>query len=226
MSMRQMSLMALGFYAVGLGIGVYLAVTRAFWPMLVIGALGGLISFFDTAPPLRLVHRGLGEIGVFLGFGPIMVMGAYYVQARTWSWEALFASLPVGILVALVLYVNEIPDRAGDAAAGKRTLPVRWSKGAVIGVYGAAATGAFGLIVFGSIFGPMPFPVIIAAAAASLAVEVYRGMQAYYESPYQLMPKMGRNIQLHLATGMLMILGYVVAIVTAQNMAAPPFFLR
>ena len=86
------------------------------------------ISVFYTAPPFRFVHRGIGEICVFLGFGPIMTIGAYFVQAKAWSWEAIYASLPVAILIALVLYVNEVPDRPGDAKAGKRTLPVRWTK--------------------------------------------------------------------------------------------------
>jgi hypothetical protein len=63
LSMRQMELMSLAFYAVGLGIGIYLAIATAFWMLLAIGVLGAAVSYFYTAPPLRLVHRGLGEIG-------------------------------------------------------------------------------------------------------------------------------------------------------------------
>src|SRR6266511_3891478 len=102
---------------------------------------------------------------VFLGFGPIMTIGPYYVQARAWSWEAIYASLPVGILIALVLYVNEVPDRPGDSAAGKRTLPVRLSKDAVIGAYALSVATAFGLILDESIFGVIPRPTIIAGSA-------------------------------------------------------------
>jgi 1,4-dihydroxy-2-naphthoate polyprenyltransferase len=226
MSDRQMKLLAGAFYVVGLGIGIFLAVTRAFWPLVILGALGAAISYLYTAPPVRLVHRGLGEIAVFLGFGPVMTLGAYYVQARAWSWEALFASIPVGILVALILYVNEIPDRTGDAAAGKRTLPVRWPKERVIGVYGAMVGLAFALILLGSAFGPMPFPVIVAVAAAPLGLQVLRALQASYEEPYALMPGMATNIRLHLVTGLLMIAGYVIAIVAQHNMTDPPLFLR
>jgi 1,4-dihydroxy-2-naphthoate polyprenyltransferase len=163
---------------------------------------------------------------VFLGFGPIMTIGAYYVQAQRWSWEAIYASLPVGILIALVLYVNEVPDRPGDAAAGKRTLPVRLSKQAVIAAYALSVAAAFGLILFGAIFGVIPRPTIIALAAIPLAISVYRGLQEYYESPYQLMPKMGTNVQLHLVTGLLLILGYVIAIVVSHISSNPPAFLR
>ena len=228
LSMRQMVMLMLGFYAAGLGIGLYLAVTRAFWPLLAIGLAGTVISIFYTAPPLRLVHRGIGEIAVFLGFGPIMALGAYVVQTRGFDpngWEAVFASIPVGILIALVLYVNEVPDRRGDAAAGKRTLPVRLSKDAVIAGYVGAVAIAFGLIALGAVSGMMPRPTILALLASPLALPVYRGMKHFYESPYELMPSMGRNIQLHLATGLLLVLGYVIAIIAAHNITDPPAFL-
>ena len=64
-----------------------------------------------------------------LGFGPLMLLGAYVVQTGgALAWEPFIASIPIALLVALILYVNEIPDRRGDAHAGKRTLP-----GAVLG---------------------------------------------------------------------------------------------
>ncbi|TMK84380.1 MAG: prenyltransferase [Actinobacteria bacterium] len=226
LSMRQMVALMLGFYAVGAGIGLYLAVTRGFWPLFWIGVAGLFISLFYTAPPFRFVHRGIGELTVFLGFGPIMTIGAYYVQARAWSWEAIYASLPVGILVALILYVNEVPDRPGDAAAGKRTLPVRWSKDAVIAVYALAVAAAFGLIAGGAIAGVIPRPCILAVLAAPMAVPVYHALREHYDSPYRLMPFMGTNVQLHMATGMVLILGYVIAIVASHISGHPPAFLR
>jgi 1,4-dihydroxy-2-naphthoate polyprenyltransferase len=223
---RQMVALMLGFYALGAALGLLLAVLTDFWPVFWIGAAGLFISVFYTAPPFRFVHRGLGELMVFLGFGPIMTMGAYYVQAERWSWEAVYASIPVGILIALVLYVNEIPDRPGDGAAGKRTLPVRLPEEAVIGAYVAAVAVAFGLILVGAVSGAIARPAIIALAAAPLALPVYRGLRDHYESPYQLMPFMGKNIQLHLATGMLLIVGYVIAIVASHLSSSPPPFLR
>ncbi len=226
LSLRQLVLMMLGFYAVGVAIGLYLAVTRGFWPLFWIGAVGLFISIFYTAPPFRLVYRGVGEYFVALGFGPIMTIGAYYVQARAWSWEAIYASLPVGILIALVLYVNEVPDRPGDSAAGKRTLPVRLSKEGVIAGYVGSVAVALGLILFGSLFGVMPRPTIVALAALPLAFTVRRGLLEAYEDPYALMPYMAKNIQLHLFTGLLLIAGYVIAIVATRLSASPPVFLR
>jgi 1,4-dihydroxy-2-naphthoate polyprenyltransferase len=211
-SVPQMVALGAVCYAVGLGIGLYLAIERGFWPLFSIGAAGAFISIAYTAPPFRLVHRGLGEIAVALGFGPVMTLGAYSVEAQRLSWEAAYASAPVGILIALVLYVNEVPDRRGDALVGKRTLPVRLSREAIVGGYAGAAAVAFALIVLGAASGLMARPSIVAVAAAPLAVSVYRGLRAGYDDPYTLVPVMARNIQLHLATGLLLIAGYLVAL--------------
>jgi 1,4-dihydroxy-2-naphthoate octaprenyltransferase len=212
LSVAQMVALGALCYAVGLGIGLYLAIERGFWPLVSIGAAGAFISIAYTAPPFCLVHRGLGEIAVALGFGPVMTLGAYYVEAQRLSWEAAYASVPVGILIALVLYVNEVPDRRGDAIAGKRTLPVRLSRDAIVGGYAAAVTVAFALIVLGAASGVTARSSIVALAAAPLALSVYRGLLAGYDDPYALVPVMARNIQLHLATGLLLIAGYAVAL--------------
>jgi 1,4-dihydroxy-2-naphthoate octaprenyltransferase len=223
---RQMQRMSLAFYAAGLGIGIYLALASSFWPVFTLGVLGAAISYFYTAPPLKLVYRGWGEPAVFLGFGPIMTLGAYEVQAKSFSWEALYVSIPVGLLVALILYVNEIPDRRGDAAAGKNTLPVRWSKDLVIRVYVLAAVTAFALIFVGAISSILPVPAIVALASFPMMPRVAHGLRAHYASPYELMPVMKTNIQLHAAASALLILGYVIAIVAAHAIGHPPFILR
>ena len=224
LSLRTIALMSLGFYAAGIAIGIGLAAARG-WDLLWLGVAGALLSFFYTAPPLRLVHRGLGEIVVALGFGPIMTLGAYFVQAQEYDLEPLLASIPVGILIALVLYVNEVPDRPADAAAGKRTLPVRFSKDVIVNLYAAAVAVAFGLIVVFAVAGWIVRPAIIALAAAPLALPVYRALKSSYDQPYALMPAMAKNIQLHLATGVLLIVGYVIAIVADGVLDDPPSFL-
>ena len=226
LSMRQMALMSGGFYLVGAGIGLYLAITRAFWPLLTIGLIGLVISVAYTAPPFRLVHRGLGETAVAIGFGPVMALGAYYVQAKAYSGEAVYASLPVALLIALVLYVNEVPDRPGDAKAGKRTLPVRFTKKTVIWLYVAAVGAAGGLILGGAISGLLPRPTVLALVAFPLALPVYRALRDSYDSPYVLMPAMAKNIQLHVAAGLGLTVGYVIAIVAEHLLTNPPFFLR
>lgn len=210
-SRRAMAAGCAGLYAVASGIGLYLAAERG-WGLLGIGAVGVFLSLAYTAPPFRLVHRGLGEPVTALGFGPVMAVGTFYACTGRWSWEAVVASVPVAILIALVLYVNQIPDRNGDAAAGKRTLIVRWSPPAVQAGYAVAAAGAYVSVVAAAASGVTPLWTLLALLSAPLALRVWRGMRAHYLSPYELMPAMQANIGLHLLTGLLLVAGYLLAV--------------
>jgi 1,4-dihydroxy-2-naphthoate octaprenyltransferase len=225
-SMRGMAWLSAAFFAGAIAIGLFLAVMRGFWPLFWIGAAGVFIGVEYTAPPLRLVHRGVGEIAVALGFGPIMVLGAFFVQAQHLSWEAFYASLPVAILTALILYANEIPDRAGDGAAGKRTLPVRLSKQAIVAGYRMSAATVFGLIAVGSVTLLLPIWALAALITIPMAIGIARALDRYYESPYELMPHLGTNVQLHLYTGLLLICGYVVADLVAHLAPTASAWLR
>jgi len=198
-------------YIVGATLGIYLVIQTGSWQLLAIGVTGIFLSVFYTAPPLRLVHHGLGEITTALGFGPVMVLGAYVVQTGELAWEPLVASIPVAILIALILYVNEIPDRPSDAAVGKRTLPVRLSRDIVTQGFLVMALAAFAVVVGGVVSNVLPVYTLIALVALPLVFQVYSGIQKYYDSPYELMATMGKNVQLHLATGLLLFIAYVVA---------------
>lgn len=211
-SLKTMRIVAAACYAVGIGIGLYLVATRGI-ELLWIGIAGVFLSVFYTAPPFRLVHRGLGEICVALGFGPIMVLGTYFTVAQRFSWEAFYASLPVAILIMLVLYINQIPDKPSDEKTGKRTIVVRLSKEKIIAGYGLSVVTTFALILIGAITGVMPVWTLLALAPAPLAWKVYNGLKAHYQSPYELMATLGQNIQLHLFAGLLLIVGYVIAII-------------
>jgi 1,4-dihydroxy-2-naphthoate octaprenyltransferase len=198
-------------YIVGATLGIYLVIQTGSWELLAIGMTGIFLSVFYTAPPLRLVHHGLGEITTALGFGPVMVLGAYVVQTGEFAWEPFVASIPVAILIALILYVNEIPDRPSDAAVGKRTLPVRLSRDVVTQGFLVMALAAFAVVVGGVVSSVLPVYTLIALVALPLVFQVYSGIQKYYDSPYELMATMGKNVQLHLATGLLLFVAYVVA---------------
>ena len=160
------------------------------------------------------MYRGLGEIAVALGFGPLMLLGAYVVQTGgALAWEPFVASIPVALLVALILYVNEIPDRRGDARVGKRTLPVRFSQTAVITGYRVVAAAAFVAVVVGVVAGILPVPTLLMLLTIPLALQVSRGLAPNYDNPYGLMAVMGANVQLHLRAGLLLLAGYVVVLI-------------
>ncbi len=211
-TLKQMGAISIGAYAGGISVGLLLLAMRPSVELLVIGVAGVFLSVFYTAPPLRLVHRGLGELTTAIGFGPLMLLGAYAVQAQELSFSAFVASVPVAIFIALILYVNEIPDRNSDAKVGKRTLPARLSQGAVTTLFLVSALAAFAVVAAGAAFGTLPWPTLIALLGLPLAFSVHRGIRMYYGDPYALMATMGKNVQLHLVVGMLLFAGYCIAI--------------
>lgn len=226
-SLRGMATISALLYGVAIACGLLLLAVSFSWSLLIIGILGIVLSVGYTAPPLKLVYRGLGEITTALGFGPIMLLGAYVVQSGgPISPEAVAASVPIAILVALILYVNEIPDREGDARAGKRTLPVQLSRAAVIGVYVAAVAFAFAWIAVGVVLGWLPLPVLLALGGIPLALRVYRGISTWYDDAYALMPIMAANIRLHMLTGVVLLASWLLVIALDALAPEVSLFLR
>ena len=215
LSIRQLAVVAGSLYLGAVLIGLVLLAMRPSMTLLFIGVAGVMLGYSYTGPPLKLVYRGIGEIAVAVGFGPLMLLGAYAVQTGHVALEPFVASLPVAVLIALILYVNEIPDRRSDASAGKRTLVVRLSPATVTRIYLVAAVLAFALIVVGVAASLMPWPTLIALLAVPLALRVHAGIRQNYDSPYALMAVMGSNVKLHLVVGLLLLAGYVVSLAVA-----------
>jgi 1,4-dihydroxy-2-naphthoate polyprenyltransferase len=89
------------------------------------GLAGMALAFFYHAPPFRLSYRGLGELAVAISYGPLVSAGTYLVQRGSIPTNIVLLSLPLGLLIAAFLWINEFPDYSADALSGKRTLVVR-----------------------------------------------------------------------------------------------------
>ena len=109
--------------AIDAAIAVYLVTVRG-WPIVLFAGLGFFISVFYVAPPIRLKHIGLGELGVFLVWGPLMIGGTYYCAAGTAPPWVYAAALPYALLVTTVLVGKHVDKLEQDRAKGIRTLPV------------------------------------------------------------------------------------------------------
>lgn len=81
-----------------------------------------LASYFYVAPPIRYGHRALGELFVFLSMGLVMTAGTYYTLTGVWKGEIFALSIPVGLMVAGILYYQSLPEMKTDKATGKHTL--------------------------------------------------------------------------------------------------------
>lgn len=129
-------------YALGTAAGLAIAFFRegdVFW----LGVFGVGCAFFYHAPPLALSYHGLGELAVALCYGPLIASGTFLVQRGTVDRTVILASLPLGLLIAAFLWVNEFPDARADAASGKRTLVVRLGRRRASQVFALILGAAF-----------------------------------------------------------------------------------
>jgi len=120
---RQLLVEAIVLFVLTIAIGVTAAVDRS-WHVLWIGTIGLLTSLFYTAGPVKFKYRALGEFAVFMMWGPMMIEGAYAVQRHALSIKALYISIPFGVLVALVLFANNMRDIAYDSRHNVKTVSI------------------------------------------------------------------------------------------------------
>jgi 1,4-dihydroxy-2-naphthoate octaprenyltransferase len=168
---------SLGLYAATFAVGFYLAYVSNLSILLVIGA-GIIGSVLYTADPVVLKARALGEVTVFAMWGLLIPLGSYMVQRGVFSWSPVAASLPIGLLVALVLLANNIRDIDYDGSVGNRTLAVVLGAARAEKVYAGLLWGAYALVVLGIVGQLLPvwsLIVFLTAPAARGLVKMFAG---------------------------------------------------
>ncbi len=196
------------FFAIGSGIGIYLAAERG-WEILGLGLIGVVSSFFYTAPPLYFASRGVGEFLVGLNFGTLMTLGAYFVQTQKFSIEALLASIPPALLIAGVLYINEFPDYNADKAVGKKTIVVRLGREKALVPYIFIMLLGYIVVLLSSILGKLPLSTLISFATIPLGLKAIDFAKKYHSNPLRLVPANAMTIQSHLFTGLLLSIAFI-----------------
>jgi 1,4-dihydroxy-2-naphthoate octaprenyltransferase len=172
-----------------------------------LGIIGAISGFFYTAPPFRFAsRRGLGELLIGINFGPLMVVGSALVQTGQILPDALLAGIPIGFLVAAIVYVNEFPDHDGDKATGKNTLiVVLGPKKARFG-YVLLVGCAFTSIIVMALNKTFPLLSLIALPAAWFGIKAIQTLYKYYNNRL-LQPANAGTISMHFITGLLFCIG-------------------
>lgn len=174
---------------VDLAIGLVLLRARG-WPVAAFALAGLFVSVFYVAPPLKLKHRGLGEPGVFLVWGPLMICGTYYITAGTLPWWTWVASIPYALVVTTVLIGKHIDKFEQDRARGIHTLPVLLGRETSLRLNQALMIG-FYLTVFALAFsGLVGWGILLVVGALPRLVEVLRA----YSRPKPDAPPPGYRI--------------------------------
>jgi 1,4-dihydroxy-2-naphthoate octaprenyltransferase len=155
--------------------GIYL-IAVAGWVLLAIGAASILAGVLYTGGPRPYGYEGLGELFVFLFFGIVAVTGSYYVQVKHLDWESFALAVPVGLLAAAILVVNNVRDIDTDRRAAKRTLAVRLGRSRTRLLFAAMVYSSYLLApvtwVFGPLSGWLLLPWLTLPAAAAVVRDV------------------------------------------------------
>ena len=192
LTLRQTARFGYGLLALVIPAGLWLS-----WHtgpgLLAIGAGGLLAGWAYSAPPLRLMSRGLGELAIATGW-LLVVVGSDYVQRGSFDALPFIAGLSYALLVANLLFINQFPDHAGDAAAGKRTLVVLLGPQTAKWAYLLIAIVAYGWLL--GMVGNDTLPQKSAAAAMTLVLSFTAGrdLLEYASQPAALEPALKRTI--------------------------------
>jgi 1,4-dihydroxy-2-naphthoate octaprenyltransferase len=204
---RPALLMSWIFLGITALIGIYFSITVGLG-IIPLGILGILVIYFYTEwltryPLLCLIAPGLG-------FGPLMVMGTNYSLTGSYSWTALLASLVPFFLVSNLLLLNQFPDLEADRSIGRNHYPIKIGKINSSRIYLAFLYLPFIVIGFGVGSGLFPISSLIGFLALLLAVPITRGVLAHAESDQELIPVLGQNVLVNLATPVLIAVGIMI----------------
>jgi len=204
LSPRQVRLGLCVTLAVALACGAEL-VRIGGWPIAVVGSLSMLAAVAYTAGPYPLGYHGLGDLFVFLFFGPVAVMGTVYLQLQAIPATAFWTSLSIGALTTNILVVNNLRDLEQDARSGKRTLVVRFGARFGRAQFGLCLLLGYGIPLGMVLLGRGPLGWLSVVLTLPAAFGLWRALQTTRGQAMNAL--LARSAQLLLANGIILSLG-------------------
>ena len=148
-----------------------------------------------------------------------MTLGAYYVQTQSFSWLPVVAAIPVSLLIAAVLYINEFPDYTADKEVDKKTLVVRLGRDRAVILYTVIMAGVYlsiGIAVIGRV---LPAATLLGLVTIPLAIRAVQYASRHHSSSFDLVPANALTVTSHLATGLLLTLAFAWEALGTQGLA-------
>jgi 1,4-dihydroxy-2-naphthoate octaprenyltransferase len=185
--------------------GLYLVAVAGI-ELLFVGIASIAAGVLYTGGPRPYGYEGLGELFVFLFFGVVAVTGSAFAQLKAWPWEAFVLAVPVGLLAAAILVVNNIRDIDSDRRAGKRTLAVRLGRGRARTIYALMVYGAYLVAPLPWLLGSLGPWLLLPWLTLPLAVRRVRTVRRHADGP-TLNAALAHTGMLQLAFGVLLSAG-------------------
>ncbi|NWG08965.1 MAG: prenyltransferase [Nitrososphaerales archaeon] len=190
----------------GLLIGAFFTIVRGLLllPIIVIGAIS--VYFYTT----HFAKYMVGELFAGLGMGALPVLGAYFVQSGGYTLLVIVASIPPLILTHNLLFLNEFPDVEPDKKGGRKNLVMVLGKERASKVYSILTIAVYCWIVAWIGMGLIPLPALLSLMTAPIAIKAINGSLKNY-SDLRIVPALGANVIVVLATQALLGVGFLVA---------------
>ncbi len=197
--------LVIGIITTGSGclLGFYVVLARdfnVFW----FGLAGVFFALFYSLPPFKFAYRGLGEFVVGLTFGPLITTGTYLVQTHFISPEVVIASLPLGFIIANVLWINQYPDYEADLKGGKMNGVVRLGKEKAVNIYALLFGLAYISLLALSIF-TMNLFWLLPLVSLPLALRAVIVARRHFNDIPRLIEANVKTIQIYQLTGLTMV---------------------
>ena len=203
---RQVFWFGLVSFLLAVPIGVYFVAVTG-WLLLPLLVMGVMCIFLYTPFILRLRWP---EWAPGVGMGALPILGFYFVQTAAYTWPAIVASIPSGILVHNLLLLNEFPDTEADKKAGRKTLPITMGKARAGKIYSVLTVVVYLWIIGGVVAGLMPLFSLIALLTLPFAIKAIQGALKPQEMD-KLVPAMANNVLVVLLTQLLLGIGYIIS---------------
>ncbi|MEO0254750.1 MAG: prenyltransferase [candidate division WOR-3 bacterium] len=208
LSVKEQTILSISLLTVGSLIGIFLTFLKGIW-VFIIGIIGFFLGVFYQIKPIGLKYRALGDISVFLGFGPLLALGSYYVQTGEISILPFIISIPIGLLVIGILHGNNFRDLVEDIKAGYKTIA------SFLGIKGSSyyylllISFSYILTIFFIFLKMLPWQTILVLFSLPVA---YRNVKLSFKPNYLQFGLLDLfTAQLHLYFGILFTLGIILS---------------
>lgn len=198
---------AVGCFLLGGVIGIYFSLTLG-WALLPLIAVAAISIYFYTT---HLSRWFIGELVTGLNFGPLMVLGGYFIQTGRYGTTALASGIIPGILVGTLLFLNEFPDLEADREAGRRNVVIRLGLAKSSKIYVLLIASTYLWILVGILTGLIPATALVTFVTLPLAFKAAGGVLRDYDNLELLIPSMGANVMLVLSMTGLTTLGLLLS---------------
>lgn len=174
MTRRQGLMATAAFFIIAAACGLPLLIKFG-WPIALLAGSGFLIGIFYCAAPIKFgyVGRGLGELGVLIAFGPLPVLGSYFVQTGSFSWSAIAISLVPGLFTVSILYNHHFSHANADEKVNKISPVVALGEGRARRITPLLLAAAYVALIANVALGVFPAAALTALITAPVIFHAY-----------------------------------------------------